>query len=39
MTEILNDYKKAFEILMEYFDFIPDEDKPKVDKALKKLGL
>ena len=33
------DYKKAYEILIEYFNDIPDEDKPDVDKRLKKLGL
>lgn len=33
------DYKKAFNILMDYFDFIPEEDKEKVDKALRGCGL
>ena len=33
------DYKKAFNILMKYFDSISDEEKPKVDEQLKKLGL
>jgi len=33
------DYKKAYEILIEYFDSISDEEKPKVDKELKKVGL
>jgi hypothetical protein len=32
-------YKKGFEILLEYFDSISDEEKPKVDKALKRVGL
>ena len=32
-------YKKAYEILMEYFDSISDEEKPEVDKQLKRLGL
>lgn len=32
-------YKKGFNILMEYFDFIPDEDKVKVDEDLKEVGL
>jgi len=32
-------YKKGFEILMEYFDSISDEEKPKVDARLKKVGL
>lgn len=33
------DYKKGFNLLMEYFDSISDEEKPKVDKQLKRLGL
>ena len=33
------DYKKAFEILIEYFDDIPDDDKQMVDKKLKKCNL
>lgn len=32
-------YVRAFNLLMEYFDSIADEEKPKVDKELKKLGL
>jgi hypothetical protein len=32
-------YKQAYEILIEYFDSISDEEKPKVDKKLKELGL
>lgn len=32
-------YEKAFNILMDYFDSISDEEKPKVSKQLKKLGL
>lgn len=35
----LRNYKKGFEILNEYFDSIEDEEKPKVDKKLKRLGL
>jgi hypothetical protein len=37
--EDINRYEKAFNILMKYFDSINDEEKPKVDKQLKKLGL
>lgn len=37
--KIKPDYEKGFNILMEYFDSISDEEKPKVDKLLKKLGL
>ena len=32
-------YKKGFEEVMCYFDSISDEEKPKLDKKLKKLGL
>jgi predicted CopG family antitoxin len=32
-------YKKGFEILMEYFDSISDEEKEEVDKRLKEVGL
>lgn len=40
MNEIIKpDYKRGFQILMEYFDSISDEEKPKVDKLLKEAGL
>ena len=32
-------YKDGFYILMEYWDSLPDEMKPEIDKKLKKLGL
>jgi len=32
-------YKQAFNLLMEYFDCLPEEDKPKIDKRLKELGV
>lgn len=32
-------YKKGFELLMEYFDSISDEEQRIVDKKLRKLGL
>lgn len=35
----LEKYKKGYGILAEYFDSIPDEEKPKVDKQLKEIGL
>jgi len=36
----LKTFKKGFNIMMEWFDWIPDgEDKEKVDKQLKRLGL
>lgn len=34
-----NKYKKGFNLLMDYFDDINDEDKPYVNKCLKRLGL
>jgi len=34
-----NKYKEAYNILMCYFDAIPDDDKPIVDKQLKELDL
>lgn len=33
------DYKKAYDILMEYWDSLPDEEKPIINKQLEKLGL
>lgn len=45
MEEILENtpntknYKKAYHILMEFFDSIPDEEKQNVDKRLKGCGL
>jgi hypothetical protein len=33
------DYKKAYLILMEYWDSISDEEKPEADKRLKACGL
>ena len=35
----LERYKKAYNILMDYWDSIPDQDKKEVDQELKKLGL
>ena len=32
-------YKTGFNILMEYFDFILDEEKKDVHKKLEELGL
>ena len=32
-------YKEAYNILMEYWDCLPDEEKPNVDKRLKAIGL
>lgn len=35
----LKRYQKAYQILICYFDSIPDEEKHKVDKKLTRLGL
>ena len=32
-------YKKAYNILMDYFDSISDEEQPKVSKRLEECGL
>ena len=32
-------YKEAYNILMEYWDCLPDEEKPNVDKRLTEIGL
>lgn len=32
-------YKEAYDILMEYWDSLPDDEKPIIDKQLKELGL
>ena len=32
-------YQHGFDILMEYWDCLPDEEKPVVDKRLKEIGL
>jgi len=32
-------YEKAYNILMEYFDSLPDEEKFDIDKRLKEVGL
>jgi len=33
------DYKKAYNILMDYWEYIPNEDKPKAHAELEKVGL
>ena len=35
----MTDYKKAYNILMEYWDSLPDEEKEDIDKRLKECGL
>ncbi len=37
-TKISN-YEKAYNLLMDYFDYIPEEEKENLDKQLKELGL
>ena len=32
-------YKKAYGLFMDYFDYIPDEDKAEVSEQLEKVGL
>ena len=32
-------YKRAYHILMEYWDSLPDERKAEIDKKLKEMGL
>jgi len=32
-------YEKGYEILMDYFDCIPEAEREDVDKQLKKVGL
>ena len=32
-------YQHGFDLLMEHWDSLPDEEKPKLDKKLKKMGL
>ena len=37
--EELHKYQTAFDILMDYWDYLPDEIKPQIHKKLKELGL
>jgi len=32
-------YKKAYEILMEYWDLFPEEERKTIDKRLQECGL
>ena len=32
-------YKLGYDILMDYWDCIPEEEKPKVHEQLKEIGL
>ena len=35
----ISNYQKAYNLLMDYFDYIPEEEKENLDKQLKELGL
>ena len=35
----LKRYQKAYDLIMEYWDILPDEDKHELQKKLEKLGL
>ncbi len=35
----MTDYKKAYNILMEYWDSLPDEEKEDIDKRLTECGV
>jgi hypothetical protein len=37
--EVPPDYKKAYDLLMDYWNNIPDEDKEELGKKLEELGL
>jgi len=39
LCKIDRNYKLAYDLLMEYWDCIPEEDKKDLDKKLKSLGL
>jgi hypothetical protein len=39
VREELRKYVKGYEILIEYWDCISDEEKPKVHERLKEIGL
>jgi len=32
-------YYEAYHILMDYWDSLPDEEKPTIDEKLKEIGL
>lgn len=35
----MDKYEKGYRILMEYWDSLPDEEKPKISRRLEKIGL
>ena len=38
LVEELQRYQKAYEILMEWFDFIPEDERQEVSDELDKVG-
>ena len=38
LPTIIPNYKEAYKILMEYFDYIPEELREEVDERLKGFG-
>ena len=38
-VEMTPNYKEGFNILMAYWDNLPDEEKPKISKELEEIGL
>ena len=39
LFSLLGNYRVAFNILMDYWDYIPDDEKVGINDKLKKLGL
>jgi len=39
LCDELKSYKKAYNILMDWFDYIPEEDRAEVSKQLEEVGL
>jgi len=39
LEQQLKKYQRGFNILMRYFDYIPDDLKSKIDKKLKEINL
>ncbi len=39
MKKRINKYEKGFDILMEYFEAIPESEREEIDKRLRKLGI
>ena len=36
---VINKYEKGYELLMEYWDSLPDDEKQDIHNKLKKIGL